>query len=241
MSFYKMLSQYYDVIFPSNPTQIDFIKRHLNANQSILDIAAGSGNQAIVLAQLGHSVTAIDLDEEMVHKIKEKCGEMNNLIVSQMDMRHIDQFKPYSFDLVICIGNSIVHLDSLKEIKETIKKMYHLLDEHGTLIIQVVNYNRILEQNITKLPIIEREQEGLTFIRTYEHKNGRILFNGEITVEQNDIKETFANSVELYPLTSHELKDVLTVAGFKQVHLFGDFKGNDYAESSPALIAVAKK
>jgi 2-polyprenyl-3-methyl-5-hydroxy-6-metoxy-1,4-benzoquinol methylase len=244
MNFYKTLSQYYDIIFPSNPIQISFIKKYLKEHSSILDMAAGTGNIALELARLKHQVTAIDLDPEMVEKIKLKCDrELTNLEAKILDMRAITQFEPTSFDTVICIGNSIVHLDSLDEIVSVVEAVYRNLKDNGTFIVQVVNYDRILEKNITSLPVIERQEEGITFIRTYEHENQKIIFNGELIVNRNgnETREVYKNSVELYPLTSDQIHKVLSESGFSKIELFGDFKEAPFNLTSPALIAVAQK
>lgn len=242
MSFYKVLSKYYDVIFQGNPMQIEFIKGYLKSHSSILDIAAGSGNQSIELARLNYKVTAIDLDPVMVLKTKQKKGtELKNITAKVLDMRNIDQLGLASFNTAICVGNSIVHLDSYNEIKKVVEKVYLSLKEEGIFIIQVVNYDRILKENITQLPIIERKEQGIKFVRTYKHINQRIIFNGELIINHDGTKEAFHNSVELYPLTSIQLKEVLISSGFKKVELFGDFKRNDFSITSPALIGVGQK
>ncbi|WP_066298667.1 class I SAM-dependent methyltransferase [Bacillus sp. FJAT-29937] len=242
MSFYKILSQYYDDLFPSNPAQIEFIKTATNGKIKLLDIAAGAGNQAIELAKAGYHVTAVDLDEKMVEKIKKKRMDHNlNLSALKLDMRNIDHFHDQSFDAAICIGNSIVHLDSFAGISLTLKKIWNVLSEDGVLTIQIVNYDRILQQHITDLPLIELPNKGVTFKRTYDHSENKIKFNGTLAINKAAGIQTFSNSVELYPLTSNELNESLKMAGFRRVQLFGDFKGSEYTTESPALIGVAYK
>ncbi|MEH7391299.1 class I SAM-dependent methyltransferase [Bacillus sp. JJ1474] len=242
MSFYKVLSQYYDDLFPSNPAQLEFIKAAANKKIKLLDIAAGAGNQAIELAKAGYHVTAVDLDEKMVEKVEQKLMDHHlNLSSLKLDMRNIDHFHDRSFDAAICIGNSIVHLESFEEISMSIKKIWNVLSEDGVLIIQTVNYDRILQHHITDLPLIELPYKGVTFKRTYDHFENKIKFNGAITINQGAGIQTFSNSVELYPLTSNELNESLKMAGFGRVQLFGDFKGSAYTTESPALIGIAYK
>lgn len=242
MTFYKTLSKYYDVLFPSNENQINFIQSYVSENSKIFDVAAGTGNQAIRLAQLGYQVTATDLDEEMIEQLNRKIRSNDIAITAySLDMRNIDALSANSFNSVLCIGNSIVHLDSITEIKQTLLKMYNLLTESGTVIIQVVNYDKVLQQKLTKLPIIERKEEGVTFIRTYEHEEKRVKFNGKLVVKGEAGESTFENSLELYPLTSNELVDALEQAGFHSINLFGNFNKDTYQGESPAIIAVAHK
>ncbi|ADU30569.1 class I SAM-dependent methyltransferase [Evansella cellulosilytica] len=242
MSFYHILSKYYDVIFPINPVQTSFVKSHLKDNTTILDIAAGSGNLAIELAQQGHHVTAIDLDPRMIDTINHKKNELGiSLSTHVMDMRKIDSLNTQPYDTVVCVGNSLVHLNSIAEIKNCLKKAYLSLQESGSLIIQIVNFDRVVQEETTKLPLIERKENGITFKRTYQHENGRIIFHGELTVEMENKKEVFNNSVDLYPLTSRELMDVLEDCHFKNIECFGSYKGEKHTLTSPAIIVVAKK
>ncbi len=241
MSFYQVLSQYYDVLFPANHIQINFIEKYSQPATRILDLAAGTGNQAILLAKKGYDVTAIDSSEQMIAIMKEKVQEEQvSLQCIRLDMEKIQELMISAYDSIICIGNSIVHLNSVEEIRQMVTDIFKLLESDGTFIVQIVNYDRILEQNIKELPLIKRD-EGITFQRTYEFLDEKIQFSGVLTVEQNGKKEQFLNTVELYPLQSFQLVSVLQEAGFSEITLFGDFMETEFTTSSPAIIAVAKK
>lgn len=241
MSFYQVLSKYYDLLFPANPLQINFIEKYSQPATRILDLAAGTGTQAIQLAKKGYDVTAIDSSEQMISIMKEKVlEEQVSLQCIRLDMEKIQELTISAYDSIICIGNSIVHLNSVEEIRQMVTDIFKLLESDGTFIVQIVNYDRILEQNIKELPLIKRD-EGITFQRTYEFSNDKIQFSGVLTVEQNGKQEQFLNTVELYPLQSFQLVSVLQDAGFSEITLFGDFMENDFTTSSPAIIAVAKK
>lgn len=242
VGFYQELSKYYDCIFPLNSMQIEFIQERIGAKRTqILDIAAGTGNHTVVLAKLGHSLTAVELDATMVEKIHKKKQNLD-IEVFQEDMRNIDQLPNGQFDAVLCLGNSIVHLDSLHEIHNMIKKAYEQLNEQGVMIIQTVNYDRIYNDNIKELPIIENEDEGVTFIRTYEFiDDNKINFHGKLVVRNGNENETYYNTVSLYPLKSEELIEVLSICGFKEVEMYGNYKGEAYSTTSPATIVVAYK
>lgn len=241
MSFYQQLHQYYDILFPANPTQIQFIEKYCKPKARILDIAAGTGNQALLLAKNGYEVTATDNEAEMVAKMKEKAESENIPLQSlQLSMEKMQALDTATFDLVICIGNSIVHLQTLEEIRLMVTDLYKILESDGTIIVQTVNYDKILAEQIRKLPIITK-REGITFERTYDFQNEKIHFTGALTIENDGAKQYFENTVELYPLQSYQLVSVLQEAGFSEISLYGDFQENNYNSTSPAIIAVAKK
>ncbi|WP_147534742.1 class I SAM-dependent methyltransferase [Bacillus marasmi] len=241
MSFYQQLHQYYDLLFPANFAQIDFIENNCQVGSRMLDIAAGTGNQAILFAKRGFEVTATDSEADMVAKMIEKA-KLENIPLQALvlPMEKIEQLATSSFDVITCIGNSIVHLPSLEAIRLMINDVYKMLENDGTFIIQTVNYDKIIAEQIKELPLITKP-DGIQFQRTYEFSGEKILFTGKLTVEVNGGTESFENTVELYPLQSYELISVLQEAGFSEISLYGDFTGNEYTSSSPAIVVVAKK
>lgn len=239
MGFYDELSKYYDIIFPQGDAQLQFIKKRING-KNVLDLAAGTGNYTIALAKLDYHVVATDLDEEMVKHIEEKSREekLGNIKARTLDMRDIHRIEGKNFDLIFCIGNSIVHLDNEEEIGDLIKKIYDLLNESGKVIIQIVNYDRILEFDVKNLPTIDRSKQGVKFIRDYELKDGKILFKTKLIVEYD---QEYDHCVKLYPLTSESLTEMFVKAGFKEIEIFGGFDESEYNINSFATIAVAYK
>ncbi len=237
MQFYQQLSKYYDLIFPLNEQSIIFIKDQ-TAKGPLLDVAAGTGNHAVALAKLGYRVTATDLDEHMVTKIHEKAVHNDVSITAfPLAMQQLDQLNAQNFITIICIGNSLVHLESIQKVKKAITDMFYLLQINGKLIIQVVNYDRILQEETTELPLIKHETEQISFRRLYKHEANKIIFRGELFI-QNEMLE---NEVTLLPLTSQQIVTLLTEIGFSNITLYGSFKGEPFDELSLALIIVAAK
>ena len=70
---YTTIAKFYDYIFPMNPNKIEFIRSFVGLPpKKILDVACGSGGDAIALSRMGYEVTAIDLDPIMIERLKLK-------------------------------------------------------------------------------------------------------------------------------------------------------------------------
>ncbi|QGU96312.1 methyltransferase domain-containing protein [Clostridium bovifaecis] len=240
MGFYEEFSKHYDVVFPLGEAQLNFIKKRAKDKKRILDLAAGTGNYSIALAKEGYDVVAIDLDSEMVRKIKEKArGKEVKIRAISMDMKEVDKIED-KFDLIFCIGNSLVHLDSKEEIEEVISKLYNLLNKDGVLIIQIINYDRIIEKNIKGLPTIDRSEKGIRFVRDYEEKDGKILFKTKLIIKSGE--EVYENCVPLYPLLSRDLDNILRTSGFSSIEIYGGFNEAEYnVDSMVTIISAMKK
>lgn len=245
MSFYDVLSEYYDVIFPLNNNKLNFIKSKGFRECSILDIACATGSYAIELSKLGYDVDAFDLDEDMINIALDKAKEVNleiPFIVGNM-LNISGLYKNKTFDLMYCIGNSLVHLNNNGEILKFLKSAYNKLNENGKLIIQIINYDRIFKYNLTELPTIDRKNENVKFVRNYNYNklNHLMAFNTEIIINKNDDIKTFKHSTYLLPLRSNDMRKLLIDAGFRKIQFYGSFNEDEFNIDSYPLVLCAEK
>ncbi|MTI49839.1 MAG: class I SAM-dependent methyltransferase [Firmicutes bacterium] len=246
MGFYEELSKYYDIIFPYSKVKLDFILDKIEGEEpvSVLDIACGTGSYSIELAKLGHKVSGIDLDEDMIRIAKEKSAEFENEIDFRVaDMRDIKEIFDTTFDLIYCIGNSLVHLQSYEDVISELKLINEMLKEKGKLVIQIINYDRIFKYDLECLPTIDREEEGVKFIRKYDYnlKEDKMYFNTKILIDRDGEAKEYDNSVPLLPLRSNVFNNMLKDCGFNKINFYGDFNGSKFNSESYPLIVVAEK
>jgi len=231
MSFYDQISRYYDDIFPLNEQKLLFLKKSFQNKNTLLDIACATGAYVNKLTIQGFDVTGIDLDDNMI-KIAKIKYPLNNFLV--MDMMDIDQLEMY--DGIYCIGNSLVHLRNEEQITKAISVMFNDLNLNGVLVLQIINYDRIINQNINHLPTIKNEK--IEFIRNYESDKEIIKFNTELKVNN----KKYFNSVNLYPLRKSALVTILETAGFRNIECFNGFQEKPFdEENSMALVVKAVK
>lgn len=245
MGFYDEISKYYDYIFPVGQQQIKFISESAGIPpRAILDVACGSGGYSIELAKKGYNVAAVDLEEKMVEMAKQKAESSGAEIRAfACDMRELAQKIKERFDCIFCIGNSIVHIGSAEEITKALSQMNGLLEDDGSLVLQIINYDRILKYGINELPSIRNNEIGLEFVRKYEYNRARniINFNTTLTVAAGNRKEEFINTVELLPLASSDMRNALEEAGFGNIEFYGDFSGAEYNVDSYMLVVRARR
>lgn len=242
MRFYQRISGVYERIFPLNPGQVHFVNRMFPraGDQTLLDVGCGTGLLCQALSPSFKKVVGIDLDEAMLARARAVADFPLNLNYLGMDMMEMDRhFKSESFDGLLCFGNTLVHLPSLHAISEFCKKSYNLLASKGKLLIQIINYDRILDQQVPSLPTLENDE--IRFIRTYHYleEEHRIAFETILTIKQT--KQIIPNKVSLYPLRQSEMEACLKSAGFKDIRFFGNFKGDPLtADSIPMVIEAGK-
>lgn len=238
MAFYEDLSNYYDYVFPTGKEQLDFIREVAgNTPKALLDIACGTGGYSIELAKLGYNVTATDIDASMIEALKNKIPEQGrNVVCIKAGMLELAEKLQTKYDLAFCIGNSIVHLNDKDEIESFIKASKELLKKDGNLIIQVINFDRILLKDIKELPAIKNDKIGLNFERFYRYEKAinKIFFRTILSVEGKKLD----NEIPLYPLLSDEVVEMLEEAGYKKVRTFGDFSGSKFDKYNSYMLVI---
>ncbi len=238
MGFYQQISKYYDFIFPTGKDQINFLREVAGKPpRSVLDIACGTGGYSLELCRQGYNVTAVDLDNKMLEQLHEKVkAEGCSVEIIQANMVQVDQKLSSKFNLAFCIGNSLVHLENIQQIKEFLTNIKKFLENDGSLVLQIINFDRIILRDIKSLPTIENKDVDLTFERNYDYdkQNKRISFRTRLTVAG----KSYDNEVPLYPLRQDELIEALTAAGFKKLKLFGDFNGNEFDQYNSFMLVI---
>lgn len=239
MSFYEEISKYYDYIFPVSDETVDFIGGIAgNPPKSILDVACGTGGYSIELANMGYDVTAVDLDREMIESLNAKKN--NNVKFFQGNMLALkDKLNPESIDTIFCIGNSLVHLDNLSQIGSFFADSKSILKKGGSLIIQTINYDRVIAKEVKSLPTIYNKDIGLSFERFYRYDKevNKVFFKTALTVNNNKIE----NEIPLHPLLYSETQKMLRDAGFEKSDFYGDFEGTRFDKDNSYMMIIHAK
>jgi len=124
---------------------------------------------AIGLTKAGGEVTGIDLDSRMIEIAKKKALIKKVAVkFSVGDMMRLEEdFKARSFDMAVCLGNTLVHLQSAGAIEDFLRGVYNILKRNGKFISMSINYNRILNHNVKGLPTIDNAY--IKFERKYKY------------------------------------------------------------------------
>jgi 2-polyprenyl-3-methyl-5-hydroxy-6-metoxy-1,4-benzoquinol methylase len=251
--FYTSISKYYSEIFPYQPAQLQFVKKRAGelAGKQILDIGCSTGELAFQLANTGAKVTGIDLNKDLLGHALGCSGfrsaditirglesasprfQIGNMLELETD------FPPGQFDVVLCFGNTLVHLQTRELIRQMLKGVFTVLKPGGFFLLQILNYDYILGEQVSELPVIETE--NIRFIRKYkfEENNPLIRFQTNLFLKKED--KTISNETLLFGLKSAELTELLKNAGFFEIEMFSNFKQEPFGGKHLLLVVSCKK
>lgn len=118
----------------------------LNSNAKILDLACGTGSFASELLNMGYLVEGIDASSEMLSIADNKLNGNVKLINAKMQ----DFVLSESVDAVICMLDSINHLEKVSDVEKCFECVYNVLNSKGLFIFDVntiYKHNFVLADN----------------------------------------------------------------------------------------------
>jgi glycine/sarcosine N-methyltransferase len=245
-ALYDNLLEYYDEVFPVDSERLDFItgiagklrKSKTPWSPRVLDVGCATGGTSLALMRRGMDVTGVDFNAAMIQSACRRNPEpKTNARFFRIDMLDVAEvFAPESFDVGLCLGNTLVHLDGSGQISLFLQSLLEVLQVGGVFIFQVVNYDLVLAQGLTQLPTIQTKRAR--FVRNYSRTgNGRIVFEASIYSSSDQV--VFRDTVTLYPAGVDELTALLKKAGFKKIDFYDDFDGEPFTGSSLGVVGVA--
>jgi glycine/sarcosine N-methyltransferase len=216
------------------------LKTFINQNsKSAADIGCGSGVDSIALSLSGLKVVAFDPSPEMLKVAESNSKRMNvqpafhNSTADKIPREFDD-----NFDLVLSLGNTFANISNDK-LQESIQRCYDILKPDGQLLIQILNYEKIL---VDKNRIVDiTEGKNKFFVRFYDFIDEQIVFN-ILTFSKSNISEYKLSSTEIHPYISDDFKSALRTSGFNDLKFYGDLRLAEFVvQQSKDLVVLAQK
>lgn len=226
MDAYHLLAESYDRLTNDvdYPGVVDFYfeilkKENLNPRTAV-DLACGTGSVALLLAQRGLQVTAVDMSEEMLCVASQKAQSLSNppRFVCQrlQDLKLVK-----AVDLAVCALDSLDYITDPEDCKQAITRVYKYLNPGGCFLFDVNTPQKL------------RAMDGQVFLD--EDDDVYCVWRGEFDKETNICSygmDLFQRKGELwvrsfeehreYAYSQEELVAYLREAGFNHIEVYGD-------------------
>lgn len=214
----------------------------------VLDAACGTGRHAIALANEGFQMSGADLYPEMVSQAQANAFAADqNLNLKTVGFGNMFKaFNSDQFDAVLCLGNSLPHVQSQKELAQALADFAALVKPGGIMILQSRNFDRVVKYKLRWMDpqAVDESNKHYIFYRFYDFlPNGLIQFN--ILTLSRGVSQDWQSELDatlLYPTQSEQLLEEITKVGFEEVRFFGNMAGDSFdPETSSDLVVVATK
>lgn len=159
-NFYEKLTSLYHLIFEDWDISMSEQGKVLSSlipskdiASPILDCACGIGTQSLALANLGYKVEGSDLSQSEIMRAQKEASLRGLSINFRVDdMRQLKTAPLFHYGVVICMDNSLPHLDSDEDIFNSLVAMRNRLRNGGLLLISLRDYEKLLVEHPTGMP-----------------------------------------------------------------------------------------
>ena len=149
--------------------QLDFFTRNSvlpGVSDVALDLGAGNGLQSIPLAKLGFSVFAVDFNKQLLDELQIRKQELPvRIILDDMTdfMKSYDQVA----GAIVCMGDTITHLESIGDVEQLLGKISDHLATDGKVVISFRELTTELKGESRFIPVRSDGTKILTCFLEY--------------------------------------------------------------------------
>ena len=188
------------------------------ATVKVLDCACGIGTQALGLAKLGFQVTACDLSPLAVERTRSEAKERGlNVGAFVADMLDLTVLPDGEFDAVICMDNSLPHLESEEQLLRAATQMRRKLRPGGLFMASIRDYDSLVpEKPVVQGPNFYSDEKGRRIVHQVWDwlDDRRYTFHLYITREIQDGWESQHYVSNYRSIMRNELSHILEKSGF---------------------------
>lgn len=178
-----------------------------------LDLGCGPGFQSIALANLGfEKVIAIDTSRTLLDELNSQKGDLP-IETTLADLRDFDRFAiAGSVEAIVCMGDSLAHLDNMQDVARVFKKVRDVLKPSGLLVLTFRDFSVELTGLDRFLPVHADNDRIMTCM--LEYRPDVVLVNDLIHLREAEgwtLRKSSYQKLRLFPDT---ISDELARLGF---------------------------
>ena len=107
---------------------------HAERSAAAVDLGAGCGFQSIPLAESGFNVTAIDVSRDLLAELRENAEGLP-IVTIEDNLLNFTKHSPAKIEIIVCMGDTLTHLNSRDEVRKLMNTVYPVLEEQGLFIL----------------------------------------------------------------------------------------------------------
>ena len=242
MEVIKNVAEYYDELYPVSDEQKSFyseLSSKYPCPVKFLRVGCGTGNFEHQLAKEGADVTGIEDYQELIHSANlRRRTQLMSIHYFQMSVLDMAHFLGKGFyNVLSCLENRIVFMHDQTLIRKFFFDCRKMLDEDGTLVISLYNYNIFNEKN-PDLPVRESIRTKL-FTKISCKNDGTWILNQDVETGNGKLMPVFTDE-KIYPLKKEEIESFAKEAGYTKIDFYSDFDKTPFTGSEEKVIAVIK-
>lgn len=253
---YDQIARFYDLTHASLTADFPLIFQLASQTDGpVLELGCGSGRLLLPLARAGHRVTGLDLSGEMLNRARARVAQeptavQQRVTLHQADMTNFALPDGPPFGLAVVPYNTLFHLETA-QVLAMLRRVKDCLAENGRLFIDLANPADIANTPEDALLSLENVLIDPETGELIVHLTSNRLDTADQTLHitwiydvsapnGGPVHRTVAQSAYHYRYP-HQVELLLQEAGYKLLHLWGDYDQSPYDEASDRLLVLAIK
>ena len=148
-----------------------------------VDLGAGSGFQSVALARLGFRVLAIDFSEGLLAELRDRARALPVEAIAG-DIRDVARLVPTAVELVVCMGDTLSHLESENDLGTVFGGAAARLAAGGRFLLTFRDLSGELRDLDRVIPLHASDDVVMTCFLEYEPRTVKV--HDLIWVRQQD-------------------------------------------------------
>lgn len=216
-------------------------------DRQVLDLGCGSGEHSRFLRDQGFAPTGVDRSRDQLAQARAADPE-GSYREADLTGLPLPDLAPQGGAL--CLGNTLPHLTEEAQVRAFLGGLAASLLPGAPFVLQVLNYDRILDRQERTFPVQvrpgEAEGEETVFLRLMTHHgDGRLTFTpARLRFRPGGdppLEVLAAHAVPLRGWRRAQLEALLAAAGFTVTEVLGSLAGDPWSPASPDLVVVARR
>ena len=207
--------------------------------KTAVDLACGTGSVALLLAERGMNVTAVDLSEEMLTVAAQKAQEMDN--APAFVCQPLQELRlPRAVDLAVCALDSLDYITDPADCAEAIRRVYKVLNPGGIFIFDV-NTPEKLRAMDGQVFLDEDEDVYCVWRGEFDEETNICTYGMDLFQRRGNLWERSFEEHREYAYSAEQLIGYLKDAGFTHIRVYADRRFESPASGEQRIYIKARK
>lgn len=181
-----------------------------------VDLGSGCGFQSIPLAMRGFTVTAIDIDRKLLKELERNTGRYK-VVTINADLLEFDRYTSGRVELITCMTDTILHLDSEKTVELLFHKAYTSLEEQGKFVLTFRDLTFELRDSDRFIPV--RSNDSTIFLCFLEYEMETVKVHDIVYSKANGVWEFSSSFYRKLRLSGDWVEEKLRNCGFTGIEM----------------------
>ena len=176
-----------------------------------VDLGAGSGFQSIPLAEIGFNVIALDTNRQLLSELEKRANGLP-IVTIQDNMLNFIEHSPAAIEIIVCMGDTLTHLQSLEEVQQLIEDTYSAITRDGILILSFRDMTHELAGLDRFIPV--RSDANRIFTCFLEYETQHVKVHDIVYEKKKDQWKMKKSAFRKLRISPHWIKEILEMSGY---------------------------